>query len=75
MHVLCVCFVLHVCCYVMLWYVVVYDMIGHLVNIDKMNKGNKMEIHLKGASTGIYFVRIHKDNTKGRTIKLNKVLY
>ena len=55
--------------------VAVYDMIGQLINVDKMNRGNKVEVHLKSASTGIYFVRISKDNTKGRTIKLNKVLY
>jgi hypothetical protein len=55
--------------------VAVYDMIGKVVNVDKMNKGNKVEVHLKGASTGIYFVRISKGNTRGRTIKLNKVLY
>ena len=55
--------------------VVVYDMIGKVVNTDLMNRGNRMEVHLRGASTGIYFVRISKGNTKGRTIKLNKVLY
>jgi hypothetical protein len=55
--------------------VAVYDMIGKVVNVEKMNKGNKVEVHLKGASTGIYFVRISKHNAKGRTIKLNKVLY
>ena len=55
--------------------IVVYDMIGKVVNTDLMNRGNRMEVHLRGASTGIYFVRISKGNTKGRTIKLNKVLY
>ena len=55
--------------------ITVYDMIGQLIAVDKMQKGNKLEVSLGDASTGIYFVSISKDNVKARTIKLNKILY
>lgn len=55
--------------------IIVLNMLGEMVNVNRINMGQKVKLSLEGESTGIYFVQIHRDNRLLKTIKINKVLF